>query len=222
MFEWRTVSQRKLFARAITIFPTLWKRMGLADTLTARSQMFHAPLRSPLYAAIVSVYAYACFPNSNFSFSSRLVSSSTRVAAKLPFTRFTRYEFDFTSESFVPLFLSLFSFRFVKSSALTCLSLVIHKSWRYLAAFASKITRYDDFYTVAFVFTSSIETVNHNNGMIYFVLPCNLTTLQNISTLFSFLSTAKVISFNIQYFVFVLQIETINPKLINNINRLII
>jgi len=30
----------------ITIFPTLRKRMGLADTLTARSQMFHASLRS--------------------------------------------------------------------------------------------------------------------------------------------------------------------------------
>lgn len=34
--------------RAITIFPTLRKRMGLADTLTARSQMFHASLRSRL------------------------------------------------------------------------------------------------------------------------------------------------------------------------------
>lgn len=33
---------------AITIFPTLRKRMGLADTLTARSQMFHASLRSRL------------------------------------------------------------------------------------------------------------------------------------------------------------------------------
>lgn len=42
------VSRRKLRARAITIFPTLRKRMGLADTLTARSQMFHASLRPRL------------------------------------------------------------------------------------------------------------------------------------------------------------------------------
>lgn len=41
---------------AITIFSMLRKRMGLADTLTARSQMFHASLRSRLEARDVSIY----------------------------------------------------------------------------------------------------------------------------------------------------------------------
>lgn len=50
---------------AITIFPTLRKRMGLADTLTARSQMFHASLRLRLeHGTSGSVYAHARFLNS--------------------------------------------------------------------------------------------------------------------------------------------------------------
>lgn len=82
-------------SEVIIIFPTLWKRMGLADTLTGRSQMFHASLRLRLRAySCARTCLYSRFPNSKSFCVPQHGALHTR---RIPLPNETALRFDFGS-----------------------------------------------------------------------------------------------------------------------------